>query len=276
MAFDVQEIPFRCPVCKAPLHKIGNSLYCPSKHCFDRAKSSYYNLFLPTKSGQNFHGDNPLMVRARRAFLEKGYYAPLQKAIAETVKDYLKPNGWILDCGSGEGYYTKAIADAIGDKAHLIGIDISKDAIALASKKVKNASFAVASAFHLPLPDESLSMLLQIFSPHCMEEFSRVLQKGGIFIEVFPGKMHLFDFKQAIYDVPYENAPTAFSIEGYTLLKEQHLEDRILLSTKEDIDNLFKMTPYYYKTGQKEQERAKALGSLSMQTDFHILVYQKQ
>lgn len=268
--------PFCCPNCGKSLSKTESGLRCENGHCFDRAKSGYYNLLLPQKGKQKFHGDNPLMVNARREFLEKGYYAPLREALMESVQRYGEAESLLLDCGCGEGYYTEGVAAALDGKMQIAGIDISKNAVALAAKKCKAATFAVGSAFHLPLEKESVQMLLQIFSPHCMEEFSRVLKKDGIFLEIFPGKQHLFDLKAAIYDKPYENAPTPFEIEGYTLLEAQHLENRISLSSNADIENLFKMTPYYYKTGKKEQERLEKLESLSVQTDFHLLVYQKK
>lgn len=267
--------PFCCPNCGKPLFKTESGLRCANGHCFDRAKSGYYNLLLPQKGKQKFHGDNPLMVNARRDFLEKGYYAPLCEALMQAVQSYGKAGGLILDCGCGEGYYTAGVVSAVGDKMQIAGIDISKNAVALAAKKSKTAAFAVGSAFHLPLENNSVQMLLQIFSPHCMEEFGRVLQKDGIFIEIFPGRRHLFDLKTAVYDEPYENAPTPFEIEGYELLESRHLENRIELSSNVDIENLFKMTPYYYKTGKKEQERLEKLESLSVQTDFHLLVYRK-
>lgn len=267
--------PFCCPNCGAECVESGKVLTCKNGHCFDRAKSGYYNLLLPTKGNKKFHGDNPLMVKARRDFLEKGFYAPLLKALQSAVKKYSIEGGICLDCGCGEGYYTAGVLDAIGEEMQVCGIDISKDAVALAAKKCKGAEFAVASAFHLPAPENSVSMLLQIFSPHAEEEFGRVLKKDGIFIEIFPGKRHLYDLKAAVYDDPYENEPTPFALPGFELLESIHVENRIALTSNTDIENLFMMTPYYYKTGKVEQERLHALTALETETEFHLLVFRK-
>ena len=274
--FNRQISPFCCPNCQGRLFYTEQGLLCENGHSFDRAKSGYYNLLLPQKGKNGFHGDNPLMVKARRAFLEKGYYTPLAEALQETVLRHLPKGGLLLDCGCGEGYYTNAVAKVLEGETNFVGIDISKTAVDKAARRCKSVQFAVASAFHLPLRSQSVSMLLQIFSPHCTAEFSRVLKKGGIFLEVFPGPMHLYDLKAAVYDTPYQNEPTPFQMEGYTLLETQHIENRIFLPTQADIENLFQMTPYYYKTGKVEQERLQKLEMLSVQTDFYLLVYKKQ
>jgi 23S rRNA (guanine745-N1)-methyltransferase len=47
------------------------------------------------------------------------------------------------------------------------------------------------------------------------------------------------------------------------------------LEDPQDIQNLFKMTPYYYKTGSKDQEKLNRLSSLQTQLGFAVQVYRK-
>ena len=61
-----------CPVCGGALEKRAGAYRCQKNHSFDIAKSGYVNLLL--NSSQGHHGDDKLMVRARRDFLDKGYY----------------------------------------------------------------------------------------------------------------------------------------------------------------------------------------------------------
>ena len=75
---------FICPVCGKALELRDRSYICPEAHCFDVSKSGYVNLLMSQKSGN--HGDDKLMVKARRDFLEKGYYDALRDKITETVK----------------------------------------------------------------------------------------------------------------------------------------------------------------------------------------------
>ena len=65
-------VNLRCPVCAGALEKRAGAYLCPKNHSFDIAKSGYVNLLL--NSSQGHHGDDKLMVRARRDFLDKGYY----------------------------------------------------------------------------------------------------------------------------------------------------------------------------------------------------------
>ena len=265
---------FCCPVCSLPLKESERTYSCANAHSFDKAKSGYVNLLTHAANTHGNHGDNRDMVRARRDFLDKGYYAPLQAKIAALVGKYLNPDGVLLDSGCGEGYYTAAAAEAVPD-AQILGIDISKDAANLAAKRCKRAKIAVASAFHLPIADKSVDMLLEVFSPYCAPEFDRVLKPGGIFLEVIPGENHLFALKSAVYDEPYKNQVDKFERPGFTLLEVQSVSGEIRLTSQTDIQNLFLMTPYYYKTGKKEQARLAALKTLVTEIEFFLPVYRK-
>ena len=85
-----------CPFCGSPLIKEEHSLYCEAKrHCFDIAKSGYVTL--TRASGTS--GDDREMVRARTAFLDKGYYCPFADAVADAVSGASA----VIDAGCGEG-----------------------------------------------------------------------------------------------------------------------------------------------------------------------------
>ena len=100
----------------------------------------------------------------------------------------------MLDVGCGEGYYTAALCQALaaaGKELLVAGIDISKDMARRAAKKVPQAEIAVASAYHLPLGDACIELLLDCFSPLAVDEFHRVLKPGGHFLYVVPSAEHL-------------------------------------------------------------------------------------
>ena len=95
---------FICPVCEGKLFNIGTSLKCLKAHSFDISKQGYVNLLMKNDSGR--HGDDKLMLNARKNFLDKGYYAPLRDAVCEI----LGKEQTVLDSGCGEGYYTASFA----------------------------------------------------------------------------------------------------------------------------------------------------------------------
>ena len=49
----------------------------------------------------------------------------------------------------------------------------------------------------------------------------------------------------------------------------------VRLESGEDIQNLFMMTPYYYKTGKSDQEKLAALSYLETEADFAICVLRR-
>lgn len=72
----------RCPVCGGPLLLAGRSLRCARAHSFDLAKEGYAYLLPMQKKHAADPGDGKAMVRARRAFLSAGHYAPLMATLA--------------------------------------------------------------------------------------------------------------------------------------------------------------------------------------------------
>lgn len=258
-----------CPVCREKLGISGKTYTCPNRHSFDIAKSGYVNLLLSKHAGKTVHGDNKLMVQARRDFLEKGYYSPLREAVCEKVR-----GGVILDAGCGEGYYTVGIADTFPN-AEIYGIDISKTAVDVASKRKKNVTFATASVFHIPVADRSCDTLVTIFSPYCSEEFQRVIKQGGAMIMAIPSENHLWELKQAIYDTPYKNEVKPYELDGFGLVSKKRITYKFTLESQADIQSLFSMTPYFYRTGYTQSIKLSELKSLETTADFEVLVYRR-
>ena len=56
--------------------------------------------------------------------------------------------------------------------------------------------------------------------------------------------------------------------------KQETLRRRIHLATPEDVQNLFQMTPYYYKTGAEDQKKLDGVAQLDVTTEFLLTVYQ--
>ena len=262
----LNESDFLCPVCRTKLFALPSQLKCLKGHSFDVAKQGYVNLLLDNAHNKR-HGDDKLMVKSRTDFLEKGYYEPLRKAVCDVVG--IGHN--VLDSGCGEGYYTEAIARCNS----VCGIDISKDALKVAAKRCETVSFAVASIGDIPLKNGSRDVIVNIFAPDNPDEFSRVLCDGGRLINVQPMERHLFGLKSAIYDEPYLNPAVEYERDGFELLSKEELKYSITLDCNEDIISLFKMTPYYYKTGKTDQEKLTKLDTLTTEVEFCILEYQK-
>lgn len=268
---------FSCPVCKAPLYASESGYSCMNSHNFDRAKSGYVNLLLSNQMNAKFPGDNKFMVRARRDFLDKGYYSDLLERII-SMADRVCGDIALLDAGCGEGYYTAGVYTALkgsGRNISAAGVDISKFALNAAAKRQRDIEFAAGSVFHIPAPDSSCNLLMNIFAPFCLEEFSRVIENNGYMLMVIPGKRHLWQLKCSVYENPYENILKGFEIEGFKLEERSHISRKIFVDGS-DIMNLFSMTPYYYKTSEKDRKKLEALENLETETEFEVLLYRKK
>ncbi len=271
-------INFICPVCNNGLTDYGKLYKCEKGHCFDKSKFGYVNLLQSQKSSAKRHGDDRLMVRSRRDFLEKGYYGFLRDALCDICVEMLSDNADVIDAGCGECWYSHGIKQKSEQRCkaiNLYGVDISKDALEFASKRKANIPAAVASVFDLPFADCSADAVLNIFSPDADGEFYRVLKNGGVLIKIIPLEKHLLNLKKEIYDIPYENDVPSTDLSGFSFIKAVRVCDEITLNSNEDIQNLFKMTPYYYKTGKDDQKKLNCLDTLKTQAEFEIRIYRK-
>ena len=179
--------------------------------------------------------------------------------------------GRILDAGCGEGWYTKNIIKALPD-VQIAAVDISKDMLSIAN--LKNS--AVASVYDLPLEDNSVNMVINIFSPLSEAEYKRVLIKNGYLIYVIPLENHLFGLKSLLYNEPYKNAVKSYDLDGYTLCDTAEVKYMIDIDNNADIRNLFTMTPYYYTTGKNGHDVINNTANLSTQAEFCILTYRAE
>ncbi len=259
-----------CPVCKRKLSKSGNTLRCENSHSFDTAKEGYVNLLTGSKNG-SLIGDNREMSRSRKNFLDKGYFEPAAKAVCQELTK-LNPEV-VLDICCGEGYYTQLIKESC--KCSVYGFDISKEMVRLAAKRKCGATFFVANMADIPLTDNSVDCAVHLFAPFCEREFLRVIKPGGYLISVCPGAEHLWEMKAALYDTPYKNEEVYPELEGFTAVKAFNSAHTASLTCREDIDALFKMTPYYYHTSSSDKEKLLALNSLETKIDFYIRIYRK-
>ena len=253
----------------------AKSLICDGarRHSFDFSSKGHVNLAL-TQSGA---GDSKEAVRSRSDFLNKGYYAPIREKLCGLLLKY-KNDGFVIDAGCGEGYYTDKVESALrtrDGKSNVLAFDISRDAVKYAAKRNRNLSLAVATSYDMPLSDCSVDTVFNAFSPLAISEVSRVLKVGGRFVMVYPGREHLFGLKSVIYKTPYKNEPEDVGLDGFKLLSHETLSYTLKLNTEGDIRALFMMTPYAYRTSREDRERVLSLSEVTTEVEFVIDVYEK-
>lgn len=258
-----------CPKCRSKLTSDGKTVVCRNGHSYDIAKEGYVNLLPPMS---HVPGDNAEMVRARHLFLAKGYYEPLRDKLKEIISG-LSPKVFV-DAGCGEGYYTSKISESISGDT--VGLDISKFAVKYAAKNDKNSVYAAANIHVLPFEDESVDVILSCFCAYDEKEYKRVLKSGGKFVLVLPYKRHLFGMKEILYDNPYENPSDIPVLCGFEHSATDIISYKIHLGNKDDISELYSMTPYQWNTSKDGAERLAAVPELDTEAEFAVYSFTKE
>ena len=271
-------LQFCCPVCGGVLERSERSLRCAAGHCYDLAKQNYVNLLMRNQSASKRHGDDKRMVAARQEFLDGGWYVCLRDALCTLAVKYCGKSVTLLDVGCGEGYYTSALRKALEDAGKPCaagGIDISKTAVIAAAKRDAALSLAVAGVNRLPVADGSIDLLMNVFAPNDDAEFLRVLRPGGVLLKAVPREKHLLGLKAAVYDKPYLNPAPEYAPAGFMMLERLDVDGHITVTPGRQIENLFMMTPYYYKTGAADQAKLSALDELETELEFSVFALRK-
>ena len=270
--------PFICPLCQTVFQQTNNTQICANNHHFDIAKEGYLNLLPVNAKNSKNPGDNKEMMQARRAFLNSDGYLPLAEKVSELVSAYLtdKEQAQILDLGCGEGYYTALLAEQLPEKFIINGLDISKVAIRYAAKRYKNINFCVASAYDVPLPDNSLDALIRIYAPSLDSELQRLIKQNGYLITVTPAPRHLFQLREKIYQQVNEHAQENSAPSGFNKIEQINLNYPLQVTEAQTVQDLINMTPFAWKFNKQTMQDLLAEKSWSIECDFNIEIYQKQ
>lgn len=186
----------QCPLCQSGFsltHK--TSLVCEKGHCYDFSRKGYINLAPSHNQQAEKYGET--LFQSRGQLLEAGFYAPVVQALSEAMEAYAVPRPALLDAGCGEGYYLRSLA-ASTDCAAMLGVDLSRAAIAAAARASLQAHWLVGDLTRLPLRDGSLDVILNILTPADYREFARVLKPGGLFLKVIPGADYLLEVRRLL------------------------------------------------------------------------------
>lgn len=193
---------FRCPLCKSSMRVVDlKSLICSKNHTFDFTKQGYVNLM--TRSSTS-HYKKELFEARRKIIMESDLYTFVHEAIATSIKEYMdvsfKPL-MVADVGCGEGSHLQRILDECKVSAMTgVGLDISKEGIAMAAKRYENQIWMVGDLATSPLADQSFHVILNILSPANYKEFKRILVEDGLVIKVIPRPHYLKELRDELFD----------------------------------------------------------------------------
>ena len=262
-----------CPVCHEALQLTGKTWHCVNNHSYDVAKQGYVNLHVVQHKHSKNPGDTPESVQARRAFLNGGFYAPLQQAVVEKIRELRVEN--LLDIGCGEGYYTNAMQAEV---LQCVGVDIAKNAVQVAAKLNKNMTWVVGTGATLPVLDSSIDLCTSLFSPIPKQEILRVLKPHAYLMVVTPATEHLYAMREALFEEVNPHEPYKFvaQLEDAFELVEERVVDAPFTLQQVDLKHLIAMTPYAYKAKPERRQALEQKDQFELKAQFQIYLFKKK
>ena len=245
--FTTTDLVFTCPFCQEGLQLQERSLACRNRHNFDLAKQGYVNLAPNAKASQHYQKES---FQARQMVLEAGLYDHVLAGLDQVITK-LQPAS-LLDVACGEGFYSRQLESR--SAGNYYAFDLSKDSILLASKadSRQQVKWFVADLAKIPLADQSLDAILDIFSPANYQEFKRLLKPTGSLLKAIPGSQHLIEIRKILGKEAYQ--PEDIDLH----LKEQmQIQDQLELTatytlTPEVREALLTMTPLLQQVRLKD------------------------
>lgn len=237
---------FSCPLCQKSLSiRKPASFVCEGGHCFDFSKKGYIN-FAPQQKQTKY---DKSLFECRRSVLEDGFYDPLLLTLGQIISD-LTPTARasalrVLDAGCGDGFYTRRLATLV--PATYLGLDLERDAVALASGCDPSGLYLVGNLAALPIADSAIDVVLNILTPANYEQFERVLAGGGSVIKVIPGRGYLAQIRSLLGKHFEEKAHTSQDVVNYlgkhlSITARHHVQVTHSV-TPDQAKNFIRMTP---------------------------------
>ncbi len=255
----------RCPACGTAFSQQDRALVCKNGHTFDPSKKGYVH-FLPNARPSKY---DAALFEARRRILEGGFY----DAVIEAIRARMPADpAVVLDAGCGDGTFTKALAAGV-----TVGVDNSKDAIALAARGGNPILWTVADLTRLPLADGSVDVILNLFSPAHYGEFRRVLKPDGLLLKLVPQSGYLGEIRALMGDRLRHDSYANDAVVSH-LAAQFHLLDRVRVTntfslTPEQARDFLAMTPLTFGADPSSLDAA-ALTAVTV--DAELLIAKKQ
>lgn len=245
----------QCPKCDGALTLTEQSLICESGHCYDLSRRGYVNLAPDHRqSGDKY---DVALFESRGRVFAGGFYAPVRDALCALL-DGRSESFTLVDAGCGEGYYARAVQARFPD-ARAIGLDLNRDAVALAARSAERGGWFVADLKRLPVRSGAADVVLNVFSPADYAEFRRVLAPDGELIKVVPGPDYLREVREAVAGYlrggAYDNASVLAHLRAHAQVLSETPVRSVASLTPADSRDFLRMTPLTFSVPAEALEQ---------------------
>ncbi|MBO0442490.1 methyltransferase domain-containing protein [Vagococcus fluvialis] len=268
---------FLCPKCQSKFKEVrGNTMICLSNHQYDLSKKG--TIHFPNHHLTSDYDKEMLL--SRRKMIQNGLYQKLEERLTSYIEE-VGEELTVVDMGCGEGSFVNRLSQQLSDTTVWTGFDLSKDGVQLASDFSSDAFFFIGDVTQMPFQNESIDILLNIFSPSHYEEMSRVLKKTGLIIKVIPESGYLKEMREIFYqdNVEKQNYSNENVYEKFKKDVQLISEERVTYQfpvVHKDYEDILKMSPIHWGATSEAKEYAKEHPFKQLTIDVKILIGKKQ
>ena len=194
-ALSVVQDVLRCPHCSEPIKIEDGIAKCAAGHSFDIARQGYVNFL--TKQTFIKNADTAAMVDARQKMHTRPFFHDLAQQIADICVDLCRgvSQPIIVEPGGGTGFYAHVVSQTVSN-ALAVSFDISVQAAKVCARQSDRVAAVVADVWQQwPIADDSVDVVLSVFSPRNFVETERVLKADAVLIVVTPEENHLVELR---------------------------------------------------------------------------------
>ncbi|MDH6603580.1 23S rRNA (guanine745-N1)-methyltransferase [Bacilli bacterium PM5-9] len=231
----------KCIKCQEKLTYHNGVLKCQNNHSYDIAAKGYVNFVLNAKENNVY---NKVFFENRSEINNQGFYKYVLNGIIECLKLIDKSELILADLGCGEGYYALELSN--NTNYQIYALDYAKDAIINASKSSNIPYWIVGDIANVPLLDNSIDVVLNIFSPANYLEFNRILKTDGYLIKVVPRQEHFKEIRKYSNSKEYSNEKIIEHFKNnFEIIHTKEIINIFKVNEKQ-VTNLINMTPLMF------------------------------
>ncbi|MFC4736074.1 methyltransferase domain-containing protein [Bacillus daqingensis] len=234
----------QCPFCKESAAAEQGAIVCSRGHRFDMAKKGQLFMLRRPASG----GYEQELFAARQRVIHAGFYKPMHDALEAVLPEH----GLVLDAGCGEGSHLMMLRNRRTFAG--IGMDNAKPGIEQAAATDSSLMWVTGDITSIPLRNNTVDLLLNLFSPASYQEFKRAAGESGLVVKAIPGPRYLKEIRQLTGEKAYssEEVEEGF-FTAFPTGEADHLQAEwsVPANLKQDV---LRMTPLTWKHRHKLHE----------------------
>lgn len=207
--------------------------------------------------------------------MQCGFMNGMTNALRELISEHVSAdNPSVMDLGCGEGTFGRALFEDCSKT--YCGIDLSKQAIKLATRSWKDATWVVANADRiLPAADSSVDLLISLFGRRPTTEINRVLRVGGCFVAAIPGPNDLLELREIVQKEAQQRDRHQAVIDQCKAAGLDLAQHRLWTFTatmdSDAVKNALAMT--YRAFRNSEHDRIETISEIDVTLQAHLLVF---